>query len=210
MTASSWASWAEGHLRAHWRQAVESALSNSKSARWHPNGFMVFRLDEVSEGDLRGSRRVHIWPGGVERKEMPGHPTIHSHDWELQSLVLAGKYSDVIFEISTDAPALLTHAVKYDAETGDSIEPTGDGIRLVQREVRDVHAGDCHHMDVGVPHETLVPMSETVVTHVMMGPRHVDGMMLAGEAAFTAKSFTRPALSDVEQDYARKTLSALL
>ncbi len=119
----------------------------------------MVRLGDVKSGGCQGSHRIHIWPGAIKRHEMSGHPTIHSHDWELQSLVLGGRYTDVIFEYSEQAPALLAHVVQYGGEAGDSITPTGDNVRLERRAVRTVSRGQCHHMDIGVPHETLIPVN---------------------------------------------------
>ncbi|GAA2160967.1 hypothetical protein FHX52_3222 [Humibacillus xanthopallidus] len=210
MTDTTWSSWAERHLHNNWRSAIREALNNVSSARWHPNGFIVFRLGDVRDGVFTGSHRVHIWPGEIARRDLPGHPTIHSHDWELQSLVLNGQYADVIFGRSSEAPALVAHAVQYGGADGDSIEPTGDNVQLVRQELRTVEAGTCHHMDAGVPHETLVPDDETVVTYVMMGPRQTGGMMLAAESPFNATHFKRPGLTPDEERSASATLARVL
>ena len=212
MKDDSWASWAEARLRRDWPTAVEMSIADMEIARWHPNGFVVFRLGEVVDGRFGGSHRLHVWPGGIPRQSLPGHPTIHSHDWELQSLVLQGTYVDVIFEqadIGPDALALLSHIVKYDSEVGDSIRPTEDTMRLSRRESRAVEKGGSHHMDIGVFHETVGPASETVVTYVMMGPRQETGMMLLGREPFAMTSFRRPALSQTEREHIESVLLAI-
>jgi len=210
VTETAWSSWAEHHLRNNWRSAVQDALSTVPKARWHPNGFVVFRLGEVYGGAFAGSHRVHIWPGEIARRALPGHPTIHSHDWELQSLVLSGEYADVIFETSSEGPAHVVHSVRYGETEGDSIQPTSATVHLIRRERRAIEVRSCHHMDVGVPHETLVPVGETVVTYVMMGPRQADGMMLAAERPFRTTNFRRPLLSTGEQHHVSRTLRGVL
>ena len=210
MSTPTWASWAEDFLRANWRNAVSSALTDTSIARWHPTGFIVFRLGEVRGDGYEGSHRVHVWPGGIERRLMAGHPSIHSHDWELQSLALSGEYVDDIFRTSTDEEPLLAHHVQYGGAAGDTIAPTGEAVRLIRHDRRIIPPGTCHHMLIGVPHETLIADAQTVVTYVMMSPRQPEGMVLLGGAAFSAAGFQRPGLTEDEQAYAAKTLSSVL
>lgn len=211
----SWSAWAECFLRARWQQGVEQALENLSLARWHPNGFIVFRLGDVTyqpdDTTYSGSHRIHIWPAEITRRSVPGHPRIHSHDWELMSLSLTGEYRDVIYtEESNNAPLLFTHDVKYGGTHGDSITPSGHRIRLARTQFRTVNRGTCHHMDIGIPHETLVSDLQLVVTYVMMGARQRHGMMLAAEEPFTMTNFHRQFLNDSEQSYAERTLINLL
>lgn len=144
------------------------------------------------------------------RRAMPGHPVIHSHNWELQSLVLLGQYADIIYGMTPDAPPLIVHDVVYGDDAGDSIFPTERVTHLGAQEVRKVQAGSCHHMEVAVPHETLVGERGTVVTYVMMGPRAAAGTMLAKGEPFAVAAFRRLALDDSECEYAQQVLRRLL
>jgi hypothetical protein len=70
------------------------AAAENSPARWHPNSFVVFELPLVGRwGDLR----LHVWPVG-DRVVRGWGPTVHRHGWHLASHVLAGCYSDVLFE----------------------------------------------------------------------------------------------------------------
>ena len=69
---NAWALRAEEYLRRNWRTAVQRALDSVSSGKWHPNGFIVFRLGEVQDDTFTGSHRVHIWPGGIARRGLPG------------------------------------------------------------------------------------------------------------------------------------------
>jgi hypothetical protein len=69
-------------------RARSAILRGDVTPQWHPTGFVVFHLGEISQ--RVGRLRLHVWPSGGQ-KDLPGHPPIHSHSWELSSPVLAGQ-----------------------------------------------------------------------------------------------------------------------
>jgi len=71
---------------------ITTGIFLSIRIEWHPNGFIVFRLDEAQDGTFTGSHRVHIWPGKIVRRALPRHPTIHSHDGEMQYQGSPGRF----------------------------------------------------------------------------------------------------------------------
>ncbi|WP_124853465.1 hypothetical protein [Micromonospora arida] len=182
--------------------AITQVLSGTIAGRWHPTGFAVFHL-----GDLGAEQklRLHIWLAG-HRPTLANHPHIHSHHWELDSLVLAGTYTDILFQIDTEngMPYFL-----HEYADGHSVTPRGV-VKLRQVAHRTVHTGKFHHIPIGVLHETRVPADASVATLVIMGkPQQVD-MMLAGGTRFKVDHHIRPTLTAGEMEQARYTLAAAM
>src|ERR1017187_10377478 len=101
MFSGSFSTEAEVVLRANAQRVLARFLSEPRQGRWHPNGFAVFHI-----GDAKGlgEMRLHVWPRG-KRVGLVGQPAIHSHPWDLCSLVVAGCYRDTLYratEFDTD------------------------------------------------------------------------------------------------------------
>jgi hypothetical protein len=172
--------------------------------RWHPNGFVVFRIGDA--GRL-GQLRLHVWPEG-DRRGVAEHPEIHSHNWDLASLVLAGTYVDDLYAFDDDAERFYAHAVSYDGG-GDSLTPTGERVGLRRNTRREVAAGSFHFIPAGMPHRTHIEPGKLVVTLVVMGPLRPLAMVVAGPAPFSMKCRIRETPQDVVLTDLRRILANL-
>jgi hypothetical protein len=186
-----WDADARKYLAQHRKRAVRAA-AESKDVRWHPNGFVVFRIGDA--GSL-GQLRLHVWPKG-DRRGVAGHPEIHSHNWDLASLVLAGTYTDELYAFDDDAEHFHAHAVSYDGG-GDSLTPTGDQVGMRRDATREVAQGSFHFIPAGVPHRTRIDPGDLVVTLVVMGPLRPLEMVVAGPAPFSMYRRIRETPDDV-------------
>ena len=73
--------------------------------RWHPSGFMVYPLGaHITLGGLR----LHVWPKDLRKREEKGlgrlgdgmyDGDIHNHAWNISSIVVAGGYSDIFYDV---------------------------------------------------------------------------------------------------------------
>jgi hypothetical protein len=188
---------AEDFLRSVASGITAQFLSGRFEGSWHPNGFAVFHAGEA-EG--LGRLRLHVWARG-QRVTLDGQPAIHSHPWDLCSLVLAGCYEDTIYraeEFSAAVPGLLQgYRIRFGAaREGDTAYPLPIWYRLTASEQRSVTTGHCHRLAAGVLHATHVPHSSFAATLVLTS-RAVDleKLLLIGDVAFGAKTYVRPAVS---------------
>lgn len=62
---------------------------------WHPLGFIHLTLLETSNGTVR----LHIWPPFNRRPKSPNWQ-IHSHIYNLNSLIICGKITNTFYETS--------------------------------------------------------------------------------------------------------------
>lgn len=179
-------------------------------ARWHPNGFAVFHLGPGPGG---GKLRLHIWPT-IERVTRPKHPAVHRHEWHLASRVVAGVYTDVLYNVSLatgSAEGRLQHGfvIRYQPGQPDVIERSSDVYRVVERERRTVSAGETHCIQAGVFHETTVDSTDFAGTLVLTSGS-IDGVsLILGDDAETA-TYARPYLSAGQQSAALSALRELL
>lgn len=191
-------------LQANAQRVIERILVGDVPARWHPTGFLVFHLGSLSES---WRLRLHVWPTGI-RQVLRGHPSIHSHNWELASLVLSGTYSDLLYSPDASGRLYTVHDAQSDEQGGTDIWPVGTA-RLTELSKRSVEAGSAHTIPAGQLHQTVVPTRDAVATLVMMGPvSEAASMLLLGDR-FVVSGHRRPCMTMKERDAAFAVLSAI-
>jgi hypothetical protein len=139
---------------------------------WHPNGFIVSTLNVACPFPLA---RLHIWPSGVRQLQVD-HPRIHSHDRDMASMVVGGRYTDVLY-VSNPAKtqSQTTHqtfritpsdasASHYSRET---VVPSGQYISLRSTQWRAIHVGRVHAISSGVIHKTTITDDRVCATLVV-------------------------------------------
>jgi hypothetical protein len=163
----------------------------------------IFHLATV-EG--LGEMRLHVWPRGM-RVSLSGQPAIHSHPWELCSLVIAGCYRDIIFrvkEFDTDrAGRLQGFAVKFGSkDEGDRVCPVAAWYDVTVDEERTIMEGGFHQMSAGVLHATQIPLDTFVATLLITNKvQDLSKLLLLGDGCFGEKSYVRPIVSVEELDH---------
>lgn len=169
---------AEGVLRGMERTVMHDVIPNLEhfTGKWHPLGFMVWHLGVNDHGE---SLRLHIWPEG-ERKYNRG-PHIHNHAWHLSSLVLAGDYTDTLFNLDeTGGPVTEENRQKYGLLRQFQLGYTEDGRDAMVTdgscawanpiEKRIAHKGEVHNIVDGVFHVPTIGEDRTAATLVLDSP----------------------------------------
>jgi hypothetical protein len=198
-------------LAAHSRDAAAIlAAAEAGPARWHPNSFLVFDLPFTSSW---GQLRMHIWPAGARVVRGWG-PTVHRHGWHLASRVLAGNYSDLLYEDSASAPAgsgwRLTHAFTVDVDPiePDMIKPAGSIFYLRERERRQVEAESFHYIPAGVFHDTVVPLDTFAATLVMRSRSTAISSLALDDQQAPVRTYRRPEATPAQRRGALAELRA--
>jgi hypothetical protein len=148
----------------------------------HPHGFLVLLLHRAD----REEWRFHVWPQGVRLiSGMPG--PIHTHDKVVDSRVLKGELTNVVYSVA-EAPTggLPVYEVEYARDKYDPratnllkrssarVDPSAIGEQLVP-------AGERYSVPAHVFHQAVVPESVCTCTIVRMhspapGPVKVIGV----------------------------------
>ena len=149
-----------------------STLTKTCEPFWHPLGFVSCVIRD--EPDCRV--RVHYWPKGERRPKKPDWP-IHTHVYDLSSLVLMGRVRDMQYreKIGSD---FSVYSVSY---SGDDSSITNVRRKLsVDLLVNQYHvAGEEYSIPVGSFHQTYVPEEESAVTLVALSNfQHTEPLVL--------------------------------
>jgi hypothetical protein len=175
-------------------EVLEAAIR--KECSWHPNGFVVFHLDQVSLGRLR----LHIWPTSGRRMRMDA-PSIHSHVWRLCSRILAGVYTETLYReaLAEDSNARMYNAASI-TYNEDANQLTETGRRyLVESHTVTCGEEDFHSMPAGAFHETLIPPDRFVATLMVTSSQQLQQAVVLNGSEISRGNYTRPALSQAEQ-----------
>ncbi len=175
-------------------EVLQSFMSNPPAGKWHPNGFAVFYIRDIEN---IGKLRLHVWPKGI-RIALDGQPKIHSHPWDLCSLVIAGVYQDTIYESVRYEEFSPERQQEFRLKFGSPME--GDQLKLVdawhtiiESRRRKISQGNCHCLSAGVLHSTNIPIDEFVITIMLSGLNaNFEKLMLIGDRHFGERSYVRP------------------
>lgn len=199
-------------LRTRARSALLRFLSDPGEGKWHPNGFAVFHL-----GDLEGlgRLRLHLWPRGL-RIALEGQPAIHSHPWDLCSLVIAGCYRDTLYrvrEFDVDGPGRLRgFDVRFGRSgEGDTVYPLERWYEVAVSDERTIMEGNSHQVAAGVLHESPIPLDSFVAT-LLITSEVVDmsKLLLIGDGKFGQRLYARPTVSVEQLEYMKTDLGKYL
>lgn len=129
---------------------------------WHPLGFVSCVIYE--EPRLL-TVRVHYWPLGKRRVKNPNWP-IHTHCYDLSSLVLAGCVRDIQYDVRT-GDSYTVYKVNY-YEGGSEIVDTYSSVRILETVNKVRAAGEQYVVNRGIYHQTLVQKDDCAVTVVVL------------------------------------------
>ena len=152
-------------------RAVEEATA---SGRWHPTGFMVFNLKDITGVGLV---RLHYWPQGT-RHHLQGHPVIHRHAFHLLSTVVAGNYREIQYAVAPARPGPPEYA-RAKLHGYQVAPPKGDGFDRLEHDhkqyivapkgaVTVYGATESHQMPAGDYHATAIAKSEDCCTLALL------------------------------------------
>lgn len=175
------------HLDRAYRN-LDSFIQGPLEGRWHPNGFMVFNVEDIADFGLV---RLHVWPESG-RQALKGHPVIHRHTFHLLSRVILGTYREVQYAVSecaeSDGSAVPGWVV---------VPPNGDGIDRLAPDSAHYHvsprasvdsfgAGSSHQMPAGDYHATSIRRWEECWTLALLSrpiPGETDHLVGRGGLA---------------------------
>ncbi len=97
----------------------------SVSAVWHPLGCLYVELLRT----ITRSIRLHVWDiadRGIARSPI----TVHSHDFDLHSLVLTGSIENRVYSVARGAPTHQIYDIEYHGDI-NILRPTGSYRRCI-------------------------------------------------------------------------------
>lgn len=148
--------------------------------RWNPGGFMVFPLGLMEDSS---SLRLHVSAANLPRNILDG-PFIHNHGWHLASQVIAGEYSDTIFDIKRQPSDIKTNAEKgvfrlYETKRNpgglDELVTDGAIVKALPVKERHISEGNFHRIEaITVYHLPTTPSEQLAATLVLDSPAFVN------------------------------------
>jgi hypothetical protein len=129
----------------------------------HPLGFVCLPLERDPEYGVC----VHVWAPDLVRAEATTS-TVHSHSWDLVSLVLYGQVVNSLSEVTEDVTNG-THRVFEVHSTGpaDEIRATERRVRHRPAEQQPVGAGQVYRLPAGRFHTTRIDGDRRAATVVL-------------------------------------------
>lgn len=187
----------QGHVPGRlevWREALLDTLLDSRAttppprALWHPLGCLYLELAR----DAAWSVRVHAWGcGGAAAAG--GALAVHAHDFEMNSLVLAGCIEHRVYEPEPGPP---THQFYEIEERGDLelLRPTGRCGRFEARPALRVDAGRPYRMPAGQYHLAGPAEGGSALSFVVaaLGPPRGDALLGPLPGRETLRTERRP------------------
>lgn len=190
-----------------WKTAISILSDSLNSDRLlplsrHPLGFL--RGDITSNGKL--ALRLHIWSDLQRYEQHPLWP-IHSHSFDLISVVLVGAVRNQIYALNFESnePSSRIYGASY--EGSQSVLAATDTLCLLgTTESQTIHAGGTYSISHGVYHQTIVPIGTFAATLVLT--TQVGGVAgVLGDAKGAQEyRYARKPIADAE---ARTALNAL-
>ena len=144
---------------------------------WHPLGFCGATIERGSDYHLK----VHYWPKGDRRPKTPNWP-IHTHRFELESLVLAGKITDVQYRTDKAGSDWNQYAVEYigDEKRNSSWTDACKHANLTEISQTTFQAGDKYRVAKGTAHQSVVSETVATLTFVKTWDRSPEGPIVFG------------------------------
>lgn len=147
---------------------IEGVLRDSDAHDWSIQGFGMLRTYLGPEGDPKRFR-LNIWDS---RFAVPGVSTIHDHPWHFDSIIVAGAFCNVRYDMkraetgyeAQGSDRSPTHSyVEIKTGPGGGINPADypAATILVPRRPELYAGGDVYHQDATEIHESL-PYDGTV------------------------------------------------
>ena len=149
---------------------------------WHPLGFISCVIREEPKRLLV---RVHYWPKAERRTKSPDWP-IHTHIYDLSSLVLMGNVQDMQYRAEDNGSEYSIYSVSYHGENS-AIAPSKREISVIPVVDRMHGVGEEYSVPAGVFHQTFVPMEDSAMTLVALSNfQETDPLVLgkSGDKSF--------------------------
>ncbi len=162
-----------------------SQLASTAQPLWHPLGFVSC---VIRNKEKQNTTRVHYWPKNERRCKNPDWP-IHTHAYDLSSLVLEGGVRDIQYRQKAGSKYAI-YSVSYvghDSSITRSDQYTS--IETLVDKFREV--GEEYSVPMGAFHQTLVPIDEMAVTLVVLSNFGNADPLVLGAAAEKSYPYDR-------------------
>ena len=173
----------------HMKAFVIDVLHHAHEREWSLQGFGMLRT--YIGGDKRF--RLNVWHSKLA---VPNVSIIHNHPWNFRSWIMAGKFTNVRFDIGVGKPFLM-----MEIEPGEHFEGSTEQPRRVwldAHEPEEYFAGDTYEQTWDEVHASYYDDGTTTLNDRTGGPTGRDARALVfwpdGESWVDAKP--RPATPD--------------
>jgi len=167
------------------------------AAVWHPLGCVYVELARSATRSVR----LHVWGLGAQHFRSSGL-TLHAHDFDLSSAVLAGALDHFVYRECVGAPTHRVHEILYDGDV-NLLQPTARCLRCVPEPPCRIGAGGQYTLDAGRFHHVQPVGSDLTATLVLatlrpdrqglvLGPIEVGGGADAMSHIRTVRDRCRP------------------
>jgi hypothetical protein len=162
-----------------------SKLATDCQPLWHPLGFVSCVIRDEPRDRLV---RVHYWPKDERRTKNPDWP-IHTHVYDLSSLVLMGRVRDMQYRKKRGSEYAV-YSVSY-KDSDSSISRTGQDLSI-ELSVDQYHvAGQEYLVPVGSFHQTMVPPDESALTLVVLSNFQDKAPLVLGQPGNQSYPYNR-------------------
>ena len=139
-----------------------SQIAKSCQPLWHPLGFVSCIIGKEKNGSIT---RIHYWPKCERRAKTPNWP-IHTHIYDLSSLILEGRLRDIQYRLIPGCDYAI-YSVSYSGE--DSVINLTGGRTSIKIETDEVRQkGEEYTVPIDFFHQTIVPFDESAITLVVL------------------------------------------
>lgn len=149
-------------------------LKNSEPL-WHPLGFVSCLVESIQNNEFY---RIHYWPKDLRRTKNPNWP-IHTHCYDLESLILEGSITDIQYEIKKGEDHQV-YQVEYSGEDSKIIK-TNSSISLDIMFAQQRYQAESYFVPKGIFHQSEVNLKATAVTFVHLSNKDNTFPLVVGE-----------------------------
>ena len=138
------------------------SLASALQPLWHPLGFASCVINIESDDNIY---RVHYWPPKERRTKNPDWP-IHTHAYNLSSVILLGKVQDIQYKTTTGSEYSV-YKVEYSNGNSEIIK-TEESLSLIEEINKTRTTGEEYRVEKGVFHQSAVDYDESAITFVVL------------------------------------------
>ncbi|MBV1883883.1 MAG: hypothetical protein KUG82_19745 [Pseudomonadales bacterium] len=172
-------------------EIVQLAINVGKDFTWHPLGFVMCKLSQENEKNIR----LHIWPNSSEHVQEPQW-LIHDHMFDLKSWVLSGKIENIEYEIASDFPIYSIYQASYEQDKS-ILHRTEQDLSIKVKNKSVVSSGQIYEIASGILHQSISLSNSTAVTVCETIDRLDKNPIIAGDIKGRASySYTRATVCD--------------
>lgn len=187
-------------LLAQLLRSEEALCGVQQRSYYHHNGFRKLVLLQNKAFKLR----LHLWEANSERH----HENIHDHRWNFASCLLAGSFQTVIWEEDPSGPEFRLNCT-YTPAQGDGHYGVAENghVRLRQKAVHTLHAGDLYYMPASTLHQVTDPGQGETITLMLTATPVLEHCKLYAEQSIAERDKVNVPFSAAA---IRRELTALL